>query len=188
MESKNNKKIFFRNKLISADVLHQHENDDGASWRTKLHDLLLTSTSHGLPNALRTTHLSMRIMWSMCFLVSTGACSYLIIKSILAFFEYEVITKVRVVNEFQSEFPRILICNLNQFTTVKAFEFLMDKPSLFAGNLSLDDEDDLKERHKRAMHYASYAFDDSQKRELSFYLKDVLVSLTNKFNNLLVLS
>jgi hypothetical protein len=173
MTTKTTKKVFLRNKIIDENY---QEHNDTVTWRTKLHDLLLTSTSHGLPNALRTPHISMRVMWSLCFLVSMSVCSYLIIKSVLAFFEYEVITKVRVVNEFQSEFPRILICNLNQFTTLKALEFLMDKQVKFSENLSLDKEEDLIRRHKRAMQYASYALNDSEKRGLSFNLKDVMVS------------
>ena len=171
------KTIFFRNKIINED--NSDNNHHHLSWRKKLHDLLLTSTSHGLPNALRTPHMSMRVMWLLCFVVSTGVCSYLIIKSFLAYLDYEVITKVRVVNEFQSEFPRILICNLNQFTTNKSLEFLSDKR--FNDNLNNSgDEDDLREkRHNRAMQYASYALNSSEKRALSFDIKDTLVSFNS---------
>jgi hypothetical protein len=178
----NTKTIFFRNKIINEENLIENNADENnnnhhSSWRKKLHDLLLTSTSHGLPNALRTPHMSMRVMWLLCFVVSTGVCSYLIIKSFLAYLDYEVITKVRVVNEFQSEFPRILICNLNQFTTNKSLEFLLDKR--FNDNLNNGGEDDLRERrHNRAMQYASYALNNSEKRALSFDIKDILVSFS----------
>ncbi len=99
------------------------------------------------------------------------------------YLDYEVITKVRVVNEFQSEFPRILICNLNQFTTNKSLEFLSDKR--FNDNLNNigggGDEADLRERrYNRAMQYASYALNDSEKRALSFDIKDILVSFNSK--------
>jgi hypothetical protein len=181
----NTKTIYFRNKIINEDNSDESNNNNHhhLSWRKKLHDLLLTSTSHGLPNALRTPHTSMRVMWLLCFVASTGVCSYLIIKSFLAYLDYEVITKVRVVNEFQSEFPRILICNLNQFTTNKSLEFLSDKR--FNDNLNNNGggdggEDDLRERrYNRAMQYASYALNDSEKRALSFDIKDILVSFNS---------
>ena len=64
-------------------------------------------------------------------------------------------------------------------TTQKALEFLMDKQVKFSENLSLDKEEDLIRRHKRAMQYASYALNNSEKRALSFDIKDTLVSFNS---------
>ncbi len=55
------------------------------SLNEKFASLILVSTSHGLPNAVRTTHPPMRCMWYTSVLVSTCVCSYLVI---LASFQY----------------------------------------------------------------------------------------------------
>ena len=62
----------------------------------------------GLPNAVRTSHVSMRCMWYISVLTSTCVCVFLVISSILQYLEFEVITKVRVINEFESELLRLV--------------------------------------------------------------------------------
>ena len=92
-----------------------------------LREQMLVSTSHGIPNAIRNTHLPMKIMWSISFILSTALCSCLIIQSIMQYLEFDVITKVRIVSETEAEFPRIAICNINPFQTQYAMSFYEKK-------------------------------------------------------------
>lgn len=82
-----------------------------------LKETILSSTGHGYPNIVRTNKWPIRLLWIISTLVSIGLCSLLIIQSILSYFKYEVTTKIRVINEFNSEFPTITVCNLNFLTT-----------------------------------------------------------------------
>ena len=163
---------------VSKSETRQVESDFWHLFKEKLCELLLASTSHGLPSAVRTKHTSMRVMWLVCFFLSTCVCSYVILTSLFQYLEFAVITKVRVVNEFQSEFPRVLICNANEFTTDYALQFLMDPAHKFS-RLSaerLDDSDYVSKHHAKAMEYISYNFSRAQKKSLGYSLEETLLS------------
>lgn len=130
----------------------------------------------GLPNAVRTSHPSMRCMWYTSVLISTGICSYLVISSVLQYLDFEVITKVRVINEFESEFPRVLICNANEFTTNYSLNYLRDTRHLFS-NYTLDQLDDpnfVAAHYKQALRYVT-KFVDEEKMKLSHSLKETIL-------------
>ena len=86
---------------------------------------LRETTAHGIPNLMKTEKISIKIMWLICVLISTGLCSYIIITNINSYFTYEAVTKIREINEFPSIFPTISICNTNVFTNQNSsIEFL----------------------------------------------------------------
>jgi hypothetical protein len=74
-----------------------------------------TSTSHGFPHIFRTKFIAIKIMWLIFLFISTCLCGYMVMKSILDYLSFDVITKIRVQNEVPMEFPTITICNLNPF-------------------------------------------------------------------------
>ncbi|CAF0868590.1 unnamed protein product [Brachionus calyciflorus] len=87
-------------------------------------EVILSSTSHGLPNIFRSNELSIKIMWTFFTLISAGLCSALIYESFANYFNYEVTTKTRVKHEFKSIFPTVTICNLNYFTSDYSVNFI----------------------------------------------------------------
>ena len=78
---------------------------------TILIETLTTSTIHGLPNLIRSNRKVVKILWTICFLISSGLCAYLLIESIISYLKFDVVTTVRVLNEPSSEFPAIMLCN-----------------------------------------------------------------------------
>ena len=82
-------------------------------------ELILTSTFQGLPNLIRTKRLFFKVIWFISLLVSSSACVYYETKTILDYFDYEVMTNIETINEPNAQFPTISICN--QFN--KDFEF-----------------------------------------------------------------
>lgn len=88
--------------------------------------ILKSSTVDGLPNLIKNEKTTLKIMWTLFILLSTGLCSYLIIKNVTSYFTFDVVTKIRELNEFPSTFPTISICNANYFTTDYAVEFLKE--------------------------------------------------------------
>lgn len=91
------------------------EKSKNAKIKEILKETALSSTSHGIPNIVRSTSLLLKLMWATCLIVSTGLCSYLVVKSIMNYFEYEVVTKINVIYENPAPFPTVTFCNLRPF-------------------------------------------------------------------------
>ena len=93
-------------------------------FKLKLLNCFQSTTSHGLPNMFKTHSLTIRLLWIACTLVSTVLCSYMVISSVNEYFEYDVVTKIRVIDQVPLEFPTITICNLDPFQAEFGTEFL----------------------------------------------------------------
>ncbi|CAF0860551.1 unnamed protein product [Brachionus calyciflorus] len=92
-------------------------------------------TMHGFPNIFRTKNLSIKILWIIAFIVSNGFCFYFIAKSLLEYLQFNVVTKIRVLEKDSIQFPAVTICNANLFTTSLAIDY---STSLLA-NISVTD-------------------------------------------------
>ncbi len=80
-------------------------------------ELLEVSTSHGIPNLIRTKSILILIMWSVCTVLSASLGSYYVFTSILDYLKYDTVTKIEVINEKEVQFPAISICALPSFNT-----------------------------------------------------------------------
>ena len=87
-------------------------------------EVLVNSTSHGIPNIIRSENLIIKLVWLLFLLASTGLCSFLVAQSIFTYYNYDVNTKTRTIYETQAFFPTITICNKQKYTTRKGLEFL----------------------------------------------------------------
>ncbi|CAF0780208.1 unnamed protein product [Brachionus calyciflorus] len=99
-----------------------------------IEDGLLNSTSHGIPNIIRSDNLILRVMWILFTVISTTLCSYMIVQNIINYFSFETTNKIQIHTETNSIFPAITICNLNFFTSEYSVQFIK--------NLALDTESD----------------------------------------------
>ena len=88
--------------------------------QTKLTELIESSTSHGLPNIFRTKRLSIKALWTVCFLVSVSVCSYMVFSSISEYLNYEAVSRTELITETKTPFPTVTICNVNPLTTKDA--------------------------------------------------------------------
>ena len=86
---------------------------EGTKYRQKLASLVETSSWHALPNIVRTKTLLIRIMWMICFLISFAYCSYITVLNVLDYFAFNVLVNIQMVDDYESEFPAVSICNLN---------------------------------------------------------------------------
>ncbi|CAF1010201.1 unnamed protein product [Brachionus calyciflorus] len=87
-------------------------------------EVILSSTSHGFPNILRSTNLAIKLMWAFFTVLFFGLCAYMITTAIITYFNYDVVTVIRVKNDFKPYFPTVTICNLNYFTSDEAIAFI----------------------------------------------------------------
>jgi hypothetical protein len=135
--SKNNSKmsklfITKNNQVTNSEVKKDQENYLNEQWKNhKLKiflnitkEVLLNSTSHGLPNILRNESIIIKIVWTVFLVASTSLCSYLCIQNILAYYNYDVTTKTRRVYESPTLFPTIAICTKQTYSTDFGLEFL----------------------------------------------------------------
>jgi hypothetical protein len=91
--------------------------------KKKFYEIFQESTTHGIPNILHKDNIYLRIFWFILLLVSIGFCAYLIIKAILDYLNFDVTSKIRLVNESPMTYPMISICNTNPFITKFAKEY-----------------------------------------------------------------
>jgi hypothetical protein len=67
----------------------------------------LGSTSHGIPNIIKTDRKCLKIMWLVLFLLSSSAGIYLVIESFNNYFSFDVVTSIKVFKEMPTEFPTV---------------------------------------------------------------------------------
>ncbi|CAF0995026.1 unnamed protein product [Brachionus calyciflorus] len=109
---------------------------DRTIFKKILSEIITSSTSHGLPNIIRSDRILIKILWILSTFISGSICTYLIIESIMKYYQYDVITKIRVTEEITTEFPTITVCNLNLFTNKKSLDALQNlNLSTFPNNL-----------------------------------------------------
>ena len=94
------------------------------------------SSIHALPNIVRNKSIAIKIIWTVCFLISFSFCCWSIIGSIRDYLSYDVVTNIKVTYENKLKFPIITICNLNYFAT--DYSFLVAK-FLFNTSKSFDE-------------------------------------------------
>ncbi|CAF0707240.1 unnamed protein product [Brachionus calyciflorus] len=70
-----------------------------------------SSTSHGFPNIVRNESFILKLMWTLCLLVSSGYCAYCLTKSFQDYFSYETDTQMKFKRVSQIEFPTVTFCN-----------------------------------------------------------------------------
>ena len=78
--------------------------------RKAFDDLVLSTSCHGIPNLFRTDSALLRIIWIIFLIVSTGACGWMITKSVKDFFEYDIITKIEIKQENEMTLPAMTLC------------------------------------------------------------------------------
>jgi hypothetical protein len=97
---------------------------------------LVNSTIHSFPKLIKTKYNLMRGIWIITTILSIGFCSWLIFQSINDYLNYEVVTKIRVFNEKESEFPMVTLCNADPFTSYKMRELVKSFHNLTDDNLN----------------------------------------------------
>ena len=98
---------------------------------------LSNTTGHGLGNIVGTDKLCLKIMWLTAWLVGVAFTVFLILSNLLAYFTWEVITKVRVIDERPMLFPKVTFCNVDPYITNESIPFLAEviKETRYFNNL-----------------------------------------------------
>ena len=121
-----------------------------------------------------------KTFYSIIFLVFTGLTSYVLISNVIAYFKYDVISTLEVVNEKPVIFPKVTICNTNPFTSQQA-EYLL-KTQILDNNLNIQNSNFFKITNeiKSAIAFAKSVvnnpeYGDENRKLLGFNLKDLIL-------------
>ena len=99
--------------------------DQPKTFKKTIGEIILSSSSHGFPNIVRSKNKLMKIAWTFFTLVSLSGCAFMIYKNVFKYLDYEVTTKIRIINQYQATFPTVTFCNINYYTS---------ESNLFFGN------------------------------------------------------
>ena len=92
-------------------------------FNNKLRDILIASTSHGLPSIFRTERIGLKVMWFVLFLIGISIGVYTVRDAINSYLDFDVVTKIQSVNQIPAEFPDVTFIILrNQKLIIKAEE------------------------------------------------------------------
>jgi hypothetical protein len=84
------------------------------SVNEKLQNWAERTTFHAIPNIATSDRTSVKVIWAICLIFSTGYCSYNLIKQVITYYSYEVETVVKIErdpNDFY-KFPTISFCRM----------------------------------------------------------------------------
>ncbi|CAF0708133.1 unnamed protein product [Brachionus calyciflorus] len=117
-------------RINTVDALKETANLSKLAFWTKyiqileiVQNVMLSSTSHGIPNIIRSRKLSIKILWSFFTVLSACLCITLIVSTVLNYLKYEVTTTIRVKNEVNSIFPAITVCDLSSISSRNSVVF-----------------------------------------------------------------
>ena len=143
--------------------------------KNTLHDVVLSSTSHGLPNIFKSKRILLKIIWTLFFLISLGYCSFSIIKTINSYFNWEYLTKIEDFRENPTEFPAITVCNLNKYGN----EFAKNVSNIFYPSLQYNSKFKTISELFLSLKYSDINFQNSIDDEN----REVFSILMNEVNN-----
>lgn len=145
------------------------------------------STTHGIPHFFKRANSIIRLVWAICFFSSAIVCNYMIIQSIINYFQFNTVTKVQRVDTFSTEFPTVSICNLNAYMTNESNEFVksvLEENNLVHNVNSSQFFNAAFESQLRALKFIvalnvyTHNLTDFDRSKFGYDLKDMLLSCT----------
>ena len=79
---------------------------------------------NGFKNIIVANRKEIKIAWILVILISTSLCIYMVVGNCLNYLNYETKTVIREINEPQSTFPAVVLCNRNLFTNEYSYQYL----------------------------------------------------------------
>ena len=159
--------------------------------RTELKNKLvawsLSSNFHCYPKIFQYENIYAKIIWIIFFILFAFMTFWLVIKGVLDFLEFDVVSKIGVYSEDKSVFPTVTICEANAFTTKEAEyllseEKILDENFLFSKGLGSNQTNKIKFIRTQIDFLVNSAIDKTfrmnaaQKQSLGFSLNKTLQS------------
>lgn len=138
----------------------------------------LNSTCHGLSNIVRSKIWIIKIMWTICFLVSATYCFHEVVVVIKMYLRYPVLVDIQLIHESPTIFPAITLCNLNQFNPTRSkylTDRIINKHNLTFGNENaVEYTQKVSEQLKLEIKYMN--LNESELKSLGYTIDEMLLS------------
>jgi hypothetical protein len=146
--------------------------------QTTFKEWSLGTSFHCYSKIFRSENVTIRLAWSLCFTFFSVLTFKLLYRSLHEYFEYDVVSKIRVFNEKSSPFPTVTICDANPFSTAYAESLLKNGQSQkeFFTRLNLSKiETSLiqMEYNKNTIMEQAFGLKDEEKRKLGFSIQQI---------------
>jgi len=155
--------------------------------KTLLVEWSLLSTFHCYPKIFQTKNIYAKLTWSLLFIIFSCLTFWLVVKGIVDYAEFDVVSKIRVISQQSITFPTVTICDANPFASKEADELIREILSeenftistLYTtyNNLKINKQTERLELNTisdMAMLRVAY-LSDSQKKSLGFSLNQIKV-------------
>jgi hypothetical protein len=96
-------------KMINSDEIKE-KNDDPKLTST-LFDWCSNTTIGGFPYIVKNQNYVLKILWLVCFLISTGICLKLLIQTTFEFLSNPVNVNIQRIKDIDAYFPAVSICS-----------------------------------------------------------------------------
>jgi hypothetical protein len=143
----------------------------------------LNTSTHGVPNLLRTKSLPLRLMWMVFLAGAIGGCCYINAKNIINYLSFGVVTNIRLIYEQNAKFPTFTFCNINPLITDEAIKYSKAKvESLKREALGLNESIDALTQDFEEIRYIITAsslapnISDEMRRSFDIPLKQMIIS------------
>ena len=123
-------------------------------------------------------HFPSKAIWAIFLVLSTSLCVFMVVNNIAEFRRFEVITKMRIVDEKPAPFPEIVICNKNPFVSAKANEFLNQfrvNNTNSSAAAATEGEPVRVDMWQASLHAKNPSFGDENRRSLGLNMQDMLI-------------
>ena len=147
-------------KLIFSKSKTSHSDETKRALKLLVKDYLYNSLAQALIKIFTSPHLVHKCLLILFVVWTSGLASYMVIKSILEYFNYGVTTTSRRIYETSTLFPKVTFCNVNKLTTSYAFNLSTQMKTFNENNLDLE-----------------------EKKKLVHDLKDILIECKFNANN-----
>jgi hypothetical protein len=143
-----------------------------------LKDARENSTIHSVFKISKANNKFMKIIWIISSITSTTFCSYLIFKGITDYLSYDVVTKIRMIKENESEFPTITFCTNEALVTERGRDIY--NKILIQNNFSSIDDSKIDFSTKKELIYSfilnqmNVNYSDAEKKRWG-YSKDEMI-------------
>jgi hypothetical protein len=103
--------------------------------KNEIKETLSSSSIHAFPNIVQNKFKSIKLVWAVCFLISSAACAYFITITLTEYLQFDVVSKSTIKYVSKIDFPIISICDSGAFSTQYATEFMIEN-NIFDPNFS----------------------------------------------------
>jgi hypothetical protein len=106
--STSNRTILFSkvNPAETTETIRQKREQD-LLVRARLRDVMYNSLAQAVFNTYNTPHMCVRILLFLFTLFAVSISSFLVVKSFITYYSYEVSTKTRTMHEAPTPFPKV---------------------------------------------------------------------------------